>query len=204
MAHLLLNDMLHTGTGMRAECWAPLQSQHTTGTQGQGDRGGSREPAACWPHSFEAGSCILLTLTSGRDLTDLRAGRLGEKAAHSSSFSREELGMPCHRTFRKTACLLKAGSSYMLAWKICLVLQALGDLFNTLLVGDCLLSLLRKCSPACRAHWGQSRSWEQFDVSGCDQSSFVAAPSCPLQNVAKQIMLAKEKSIAGMGAHSIT
>lgn len=44
---------------------------------------------------------------------------------------------------------------------------------------DCLFSLLHNCSLTCRAHQGQSRSCQQFDVNGCDQSSFVAALSLP-------------------------
>lgn len=71
--------------------------------------------------SAKPGTHGLLTPASGGDVAGLCSGWLRRKATHSSSF-REELGVLW--TSWKTACLLKGGSSYVLAWEICLVVQS--------------------------------------------------------------------------------
>lgn len=164
----------------------PAQRQ---GWQGDGCRG--RDLAACSPHSCEARSSSSASWPGeGMWQVSVLAGS-GEKQARSSSSSREELGMWASR---KTACLLKGGSSYVLAWEICLAVQSTWwftapeeswcAYLKHLLTVDCLLSLLHKCSLACRVHQGWSRSYKQFDVSRCDRSSYdicfwAPAPSLP-------------------------
>ena len=177
----------------------------------RGDGCGGRGLAACWPCSRKAGSCGLLTLVSGGDVASLCAGWLGGKAAHSSS-SRKELGMSCASS--KTACLLKDGSSYVLAWEICLAVQhtwwftapekSWCAYLTHLLVVDCLLVLLH--AERIKVDQGHISSLMWADVTRA-HLTFVAGTLpllCPRQHVAKQILLSKGKSITTMGTCSVS